>query len=658
MTARRSALASPHALPILLLCGLGLGYWSKVLFTGQVLLPGAMLRGFAPFGSAAQAPWNILQWDALGQYYPWRLFAARQIHAGFIPLWNPHQFSGAPFLANGQSAIFYPLNLPFWLLDVATAFGVSALLHTLLACLATYFLAQRWQLSRAAALVAAIAFGFGGYLAAWVMLPTLANTASWLPLLVLCLEYGAQSSAATQRRLIVSALPLALTLCCALLAGHAQIFFYLLVALLLRALCLPSRGRALGVLLIAGGFCVALGALQLLPTLELARLGHRQDGPTPEGWNNIAARALQPGELPSLFIPNWPTLSFSENFGYSGFVTLLLGGIGLTTFIKRKAITSQPSADIADPAMRPVLPYSLIYAAILAVFGLLYATATPLAKLFYFTIPGLSRMGGVGRSLILWSFGLALCAGYGVDRLQQWWKGDLVPTLAVFIVIAELFITGWTLHPLAPRAAIYPNAALTQWLQTHTHDGSRILFLTPRRAWLPTEGFQGSARTHPPGVLPPNGAIVYGLYDVNGYDSLAPRAYRSFVSLAEGEDVSPPLNGNMILLNNPNSPALDALNVRYVVSEDSTVVPALTPVLQTDGCTVYTRQIKETARKNGRDFFPGWRDGQYQPESFRFGSFLSLCTLAGMVLISVVHLLHHRSNNTLNQFIQTEVSHS
>ncbi|MDQ3814065.1 MAG: YfhO family protein, partial [Armatimonadota bacterium] len=242
---RRFTATSPHTAPVLLLCGLSLVYWSKVLFTGHVLLPGAFLRGFAPFGADPQAPWNILQWDALAQYYPWRAFAARQWQSGLIPLWNPHQFAGTPFLANGQSAVFYPLNLPFWLLDVAFAFGVSALLHTLLATLATYFLAQHWQLSRAASLLAAIAFGFCGYLTAWVMLPTLANTASWLPLSLLLLERATDKEResggkgewrnADQATLILSPiLPfshspiLAVALCCALLAGHVQIFFYLL----------------------------------------------------------------------------------------------------------------------------------------------------------------------------------------------------------------------------------------------------------------------------------------------------------------------------------------------------------------------------------------------------------------------------------------------
>ncbi len=68
---------------------LALAFWSRVLFTGRVLLPGEMLGGFLPFGGNPTAPWTILQWDSLAQYYPWRFFAAQQLRAGKIPLWNP-----------------------------------------------------------------------------------------------------------------------------------------------------------------------------------------------------------------------------------------------------------------------------------------------------------------------------------------------------------------------------------------------------------------------------------------------------------------------------------------------------------------------------------------------------------------------------------------
>lgn len=614
-----------HRVPLLLLFGLALLYWSRVLFTGQVLLPGGFLRGFAPFGSDPNAPWTILQWDALGQYYPWRTFAARQLHEGIWPLWNPYQFCGAPFIANGQSAVFYPLNFVFWILDPAYAFGVSAFLHTLLAACGTYFLAQNYKLSRAAALLSAVAFGFCGYLAAWILLPTLANTAAWLPLLLAA--GGWRLEAGTQTENLVGATyssprsgdslpqpPISslqpLFLACALLAGHPQIFFFILLALGLQTLFAPQKLRAIGQLIFSAALAGVLGAIQLLPMLELAKLGHRAGTlPSVDGWNGIAERALYWPELTSLFLPDrfLHQGTLNENFGYVGTGVCLLA---LCAFIFHKQIPQK-------------LP--LLFALALMLVGLLYALATPLPQLLYWTVPGLSQMGGVGRALFISSLGLALLAGFGLDALRCKIKSPIVPILALIIVTAELFAFGWSFQPAAPREAIYPNTKVTQFLKENLKNQERVWLITPRNGWLPAEILQQNQINHPSGVLPPNGAMVYGLHDINGYDSLAPRAYREWLQ-PFGVTVSPDFNGNMILLNDLPAKALDAMNVRYVVSLRPRDEKGESLVLNEENCFVYARNIADVPRAG--PFYPGWKDGQYQPETFRFGAFLSLCGLS------------------------------
>ena len=599
-------------------------------------MPGNMLAGFAPFGSHANAPWNILQWDSLAQYYPWRLYAARMLHQGQIPLWNPYQFSGAPFVANLQSAVFYPLNLPFWIFDVRYAFGISAALHTLLAAFGTYFLAQRWKLSRPAALLAAIGFAFCGYLAAWFVLPTLADTACWMPLLILLLELTADAPNEKRwRRLALFSLSLA----CAVLAGHVQIFLYIVAALILRALFLTKPFRALGLLILAGIWSFALAALQILPTLELAKLGHRAGGAgTVEVWQNfIAPRALQWSDLPSLFIPQWPFLSFNENFAYTGIVICLLAIIGIAIAVKRRSRQGG-------------------FAAALAIFGLLYALATPLAEVIFLYVPGVAQMGGPGRALLLWSFGAAMLAAFALDGWIKYESGKstfkkttkstfALSAIIVLIVCAELFWNGQSAHPTSPAFSIYPKTALTDWLQKNVPADERILFVTPRENglrenWLPSEMLQQIGRNHPIGVLPPNGAMVYSLRDINGYDSLSPKAYRDFLLQGAGTDVSPMLNGNMILFSNGDPAEMDALRVGFIVEEGDSPIRVdeshkilLNPVWQGDGCIVYQRKINEKVpRKDGKDFYPGWKDGVYQPTTFRLGLFISLCAWLAVMM--------------------------
>jgi hypothetical protein len=54
--------------------------------------------------------------DVFTYFYPYWAEATRAAQAGRLPLWNPYLFMGAPFLANSQVGVFYPLNWPLWLL--------------------------------------------------------------------------------------------------------------------------------------------------------------------------------------------------------------------------------------------------------------------------------------------------------------------------------------------------------------------------------------------------------------------------------------------------------------------------------------------------------------------------------------------------------------
>ncbi len=604
--------AQPRARVAAIFLCLALAFWSRVLFTGRVLLPGEMLGGFAPFGGNARAPWTILQWDALAQYFPWRHFAATQLHKGIIPLWNPYQFGGTPFLANAQSAVFYPLNWPFWVFDTAYAFGVSALLGTLVALGGTYLLARRWGMSRAAAIVSATAFAFCGFLSSWALLPTLFQTACWLPLCLFFYEGAVEDARPTR-----STLGLAACLACALLAGHAQVFFYILLALAVRQPFGRRTWRGLAVGIGTLLFALCLGALQLLPTLELAKNSPRvaAGAATLGGWDFVAQRALAPNELVSLAVPNplnWGTLS--ENFGYVGVGVCLL------------ALLTIPALRAAKSHRRP-----RYYALTLMVFGLLYALATPVAKLFFFAVPGVAAMGGTGRALVLWSMGAALCAGFGLDWLRARLQTPLVAPLALAVVALELFANAFASQPTAPRALIYPATQVTDFLARNSNRQARVWFQTDKRGWLPTEGFRGeSGRTHPPGILPPNGASVYGIHDINGYDSLSLLYYRKFVASGDGSgDPSPQYNGNMILLQTPSPTLLDSLAVRYIVTlAGAPAPPDARAVLSADGCTVYERALPTTIGSvGGEAFAPGFRDGGYAPESFRLGVFVSLLAL-------------------------------
>jgi hypothetical protein len=68
--------------------------------------------------------------DLAVQIYPWRIWAADALRHGDLPLWNPLILAGTPFLANAQSAIFYPPNWLFTMMPGPQAWGVLFILNT------------------------------------------------------------------------------------------------------------------------------------------------------------------------------------------------------------------------------------------------------------------------------------------------------------------------------------------------------------------------------------------------------------------------------------------------------------------------------------------------------------------------------------------------
>jgi hypothetical protein len=551
-----AALGAPATL--CLLAVVVLAFWSPCLFGRMAPLLGDAQANMLPWRAESPPPpnprWDALLWDGMAQFYPWRAFAARTVRAGWIPLWNPHQFCGAPFVANGQSAVFYPPNWLFYLLDVRYALGLTAALHYLLTGCFMVLLARELGLRPVSGLVGAIAFAFGGFIVSWTELPTLMNTAVWLPGVVWSIER------AFRRREPLGGLLVAFMLAMALLAGHLQIAVYVwlvgglhLCARLAWALYRRDTRGLLGVV-VAVPLAGLVASLQLLPTLELAQRSPRGTvRPTEEGFEFRRARALQPLMLETFVLPdalgtpddwNRGGLAYSETCGYVGKLTLLLALCALLGLRSRKAL----------------------WFAAFAALALLGAMGTPVARLLYFHVPGLGQAGGFGRLLCVYTFAVALLAAMGADwlttrlagarssqlavRLAAW-----VPIIAAAVVCAE--VGSWALGflPLSPRARVYPSTEVTTRLAVYS-GRSRVLAVTPRANWI--------IQRRPEALLPPNSATAYGYDSVQGYDSLLPAVYEQLAAEVNPDGHAPVANGNMVLLDNASAEALNEAAVKWL----------------------------------------------------------------------------------------------
>src|ERR1043166_1265172 len=127
--------------------------------------------------------------DGWSQFFYWRRFAYESLAQGDFPLWNPYNFSGMPFVAAMQSAIFYPPNLLFLIFDTAFAINLSIALHCLGASVFTYLFARYIGIETFGALLSGVGFAYSAPYFLHVYpghLPHLA--AMWMPLMFLTLE--------------------------------------------------------------------------------------------------------------------------------------------------------------------------------------------------------------------------------------------------------------------------------------------------------------------------------------------------------------------------------------------------------------------------------------------------------------------------------------
>ena len=137
-----------EALPVVLLLLAPLLWLYPVTLGGRSALPVDNLAQYAPWdASAAQfgfetGPHNALISDLVLENYVWQRFVRASVRAGELPLWNPYQFAGAPFLATGQASVLYPPSVLFHVLPLAMAYGWYLLLHFALAGVLTYALVQ------------------------------------------------------------------------------------------------------------------------------------------------------------------------------------------------------------------------------------------------------------------------------------------------------------------------------------------------------------------------------------------------------------------------------------------------------------------------------------------------------------------------------------
>jgi hypothetical protein len=334
-------------------------------------------------------------YDTFVYFHPLRAYFAQAVAEGRLPLWNPNTFLGVPFLANPQSAVFYPGTWLFALVAVPHAYVANFLGHVFIAGASLYAFARWLGLGRLGSLIGGCSFAFSGFLSGQAGHINQVSVAAWLPLVALALGLALDGGRPWALTLLVGGLVLQL------LAGHPQEVYMTLVALGVLALW-HRWGQGLRPLLsgwaalaLAAGLAFGIAAIQLVPTAELAGLSIRA-GRVDYAQATVDAlpwQLLLPGLLPGF----WSHLHTTELFGHLGTIVLAVAWLGLLAGAGRPA---------ALGALLVVLGL-----------GLAVGNANPLYRLLFDWAPGFSSFRVPARWLFIYTFGASLLVATGASWL-------------------------------------------------------------------------------------------------------------------------------------------------------------------------------------------------------------------------------------------------
>ena len=560
---------------------------------------------------------NFLITDPIRQQIPWKWLVMKQPASsrgewsnGTIPLWNDYSFSGTPLLANFQSGVFYPLNLFFFLIsDFKIAWSGLILLQMILGGFFMYLFLRNLSLKPLFSVFGAITWIFSGFWIAWLEWGNILHTALWLPLITFTIDKIYNNY--NRYKNYIYYFVFLFSLLCSFFAGHLQTFFYLWV---FAAIYWFYRRLSIKLFLALNSIFLILSSAQWYPTLQfILQSGRGMDvsnALTRNDWFLPWQHLIQ-FIAPDFFgnpatLNYWGVWNYGEMIGYVGIAGLILAIYAIITLFKNN---------------REIKFFTICLA-----FTFLFLLPTPIAKLpFLMNIPFLATAQPT-RLIFLVDFLLSILAAYGMEQLLNYSfsKRKLLMILfgcgVTLLVLWLIAITGNLLvaknNLKLPTGVFMLTAAIMFFLMRVKSQRARGIFIiilmvisfadqlrfankfTP---FTNPEYFYPTTKTIDflqkdksdfrimavdDRIMPPNVSIVYGLKDIAGYDPLYLKSYAEKINIMEDRQQGSGFN-RIITPKNYNSPLIDELRVKYILSLDDIQSPKLIKVFQEGETRVY-----------------------------------------------------------------------
>lgn len=366
--------------------------------------------------------------DFIEQYFPGKTFSAVSLSRGVIPFWNPYTFSGMPFLADIQVAVFYPFNLLMSLFVSgdrlpALILQISIIFHYFLNSVFCFYIGKHFKFTNTVSVIFALMFTYSSYMIIHMIHMPLVEAVIWLPLIFLLWLKFIDS-----RKYIYIFISALLMVICTL-AGYPQVTFYnyVFISLYLLVVGINSLRNKDFILvrhlvisyIIFLLFSFGISAFQLLPTNEFVSNSNRAQ----ITYEFATEGSIHPNDLITIFTPKvfgvWKFNRSSSDLEW--YATHHKGAFMFSIAnLYISALFVVLIVPVLIFLMRKKIKTPLIYLLfVLGVVTVLFSLGGNffVHKLFYNYIPFFNRFRNPGHSLYLYTFSFSLIIAFGLEQL-------------------------------------------------------------------------------------------------------------------------------------------------------------------------------------------------------------------------------------------------
>ncbi len=222
---------------------------------------------------------------------PARHLGVQLMKEGNFALWTDAYGNGQPFMANPKNAVLYPGTWLYLILPFFLAFKIHYVFHFILGWLGIYYLGKSYSLSEKSSFLGATVFLFSGIFLSSLEFYNHMAALCWMPWILLVLHRF-------QKRFYPRLVVLAGLWSLLILAGTPYVVIITgCFALVQTGLVRSLRPKRLLMLALAVVLAFSLTAVQLIPTIDLARTSVREQG-TSAFWS------FEPLQLFSFVFPH------------------------------------------------------------------------------------------------------------------------------------------------------------------------------------------------------------------------------------------------------------------------------------------------------------------------------------------------------------------